>query len=57
MANYEKVHITSFRKGDKADLGYRNALIQLGFREAELLTEFGYPTQEMVLYQQGEIHD
>lgn len=57
LANQKKVHITSFRKGDKADLGYRKALIQLGFNEAELLTEFGYPTQQMVLYQQGDIHD
>lgn len=57
LTNHKKVHITSFRKRDKADLGYRKALIQLGFKEAELLTEFGYPTQQMVLYQQGEIHD
>lgn len=41
--------ITTFREGDKADTGYRKALKELGFAEAELLTEFGYPTQKMVL--------
>ncbi|MGE5396422.1 MAG: GNAT family N-acetyltransferase [Chitinophagales bacterium] len=43
------ISITTFRKGDKADTGYRQALKELGFAEAELLTEFGYPTQRMVL--------
>lgn len=40
---------TTFRQGDKADLGYRRAMERLGFGEGELLTEFGYPTQRMVL--------
>ncbi len=43
------ISITTFREGDKADTGYRQALKELGFAEAELLTEFGYPTQRMVL--------
>ncbi|SDN64430.1 GNAT family N-acetyltransferase [Acetanaerobacterium elongatum] len=43
------ISITTFREGDKADTGYRKALLELGFAEAELLTEFGYPTQRMVL--------
>ena len=43
------ISITTFREGDKADTGYRKALKELGFSEAELLTEFGYPTQRMVL--------
>lgn len=43
------ISITTFREGDKADTGYRKALLGLGFAEAELLTEFGYPTQRMVL--------
>lgn len=43
------VSITTFRKGDPADTGQREAYIRLGFSEAEFLTEFGYPTQRMVL--------
>lgn len=46
--------ITTFRAGDKADPGYRAAFKRLGFAEAELLTEFGYPTQRFVLRRQGE---
>ena len=34
---------------DKADTGHRDMLLQLGFAEKELLTEFGYPTQRFVL--------
>ncbi len=41
--------ITTFRAGDKADTGQRACYERLGFVEAELLTEFGYPTQRMVL--------
>ncbi len=43
------VSITTFREGDKADTGQREMLKQLGFAEAELLIEFGYPTQKFVL--------
>ena len=43
------IAITTFRAGDRADTGQRAAYRRLGFREAELLTEFGYPTQRMVL--------
>jgi AraC-like DNA-binding protein len=45
----KQISITTFREGDKADTGYRKALKELGFAEDELLTEFGYPTQRMVL--------
>ena len=45
----KEISITTFREGDKADTGYRKALKELGFAEAELMTEFGYPTQRMVL--------
>lgn len=45
----KQISITTFREGDKADTGYRKALKELGFAEAELLMEFGYPTQRMVL--------
>lgn len=43
------VTITTFREGDRADTGQRAEYKRLGFAEAELLTEFGYPTQRMVL--------
>jgi AraC-like DNA-binding protein/N-acetylglutamate synthase-like GNAT family acetyltransferase len=45
----KEISITTFREGDKADTGYRKTLKELGFTEAELLMEFGYPTQRMVL--------
>ncbi len=43
------ISITTFREGDKADPGYRKALKNMGFTEAELLVEFGYPTQRFIL--------
>ncbi len=44
-----EVSITTFREGDRADTGQRAAYQRLGFEEGELLTEFGYPTQRLVL--------
>lgn len=44
------ISTTTFREGDKADTGYRKAYKELGFAEAELLVEFGYPTQRFVLF-------
>lgn len=44
-----EVSTTTFREFDKADTGYREELIQLGFAEREPLVEFGYPTQRFVL--------
>lgn len=43
------ISITTFRQGDKADSGYRQLFKRLGFTENELLVEFGYPTQKMIL--------
>lgn len=43
------ITVTTFREGDKADTGYRKAYKELGFAEAELLVEFGYPTQKFIL--------
>lgn len=43
------ISITTYREGDKADTGHRQAIVELGFAEAELLVEFGYPTQRFVL--------
>lgn len=45
----EVISITTYRDGDKADTGYREELKELGFAEAELLTEFGYPTQKFIM--------
>lgn len=46
----KNISVTTFREGDKADTGYRKAYKELGFAEAELLVEFGYPTQKLVLF-------
>ncbi len=49
LVRKKELSITTFRAGDKADTGHRQQIIQLGFAEAELLMEFGYPTQRFVL--------
>lgn len=43
------ISITTYREGDRADTGQRREIKGLGFAEAELLTEYGYPTQRFVL--------
>ena len=43
-----EISMTTYREGDRADVGHREALRQLGFAERELLVEFGYPTQRFV---------
>ena len=43
------ISVTTFREGDKADPGYRDSFRELGFTEAELLMEYGYPTQRFIL--------
>ena len=45
----QEISMTTYREGDKADTGHRALLVQLGFAERELLTEFGYPTQRFAL--------
>ncbi len=45
----QSISITTYREGDKADTGHRKLVQGLGFAEAELLVEFGYPTQRFVL--------
>ncbi|MDD3571180.1 MAG: AraC family transcriptional regulator, partial [Lachnospiraceae bacterium] len=45
----KEISITTYRDGDKADTGHRKLIMELGFAEAELLTEFGYPTQRFIL--------
>lgn len=48
------VTITTFRENDKADLHQRQTIKQLGFVEAELLYEYGYPTQKFILSKKEE---
>ena len=43
-----KLSVTTFRKNDRADPGYRSLFLSLGFTEAELVTEYGYPTQRLL---------
>ncbi|HOO89771.1 MAG TPA: GNAT family N-acetyltransferase [Syntrophales bacterium] len=49
LISHNKMSITTYREGDKADTGYRNSLQEFGFAEGELLVEFGYPTQKMTI--------
>lgn len=50
MSLYKKeISITTYRLGDKADIGYRKLYHYLGFIERELLIEYGYPTQRFSL--------
>ena len=48
------ISITTYREGDKADIGHRKLIMDLGFAEAELLIEFGYPTQRFVIVREAE---
>ncbi len=52
LARSAQISVTTFREGDKADTGYREVWESLGFVEAELLIEFGYPTQRFVLHRE-----
>ena len=45
----KEITLTTYREGDKADTGYRKEYCRLGFAERELLVEYGYPTQRLVL--------
>lgn len=44
----ELLKTTSFRIGDKLDIGSRARLLTIGFQPNRLLEEFGYPTEEFV---------
>lgn len=52
----KEISITTYRAGDKADTGHRKEIIGLGFSEAELLVEYGYPTQRFILRQE-DLHE
>lgn len=53
LLEHKEISITTYREGDKADTGHRKAVKELGFSEAELLVEFGYPTQRFILPREG----
>lgn len=50
----KEISITTYREGDRADTGHRREILELGFAEAELLVEYGYPTQRFVLPGEGK---
>ena len=56
LLNGKEISITTFREVDKADTGHRREIQDLGFAEAELLIEFGYPTQRFVLNREEQNH-
>ena len=45
----KEISVTTFCAGDKADTGWRRTYLDLGFQRRELLTEYGYPVQRLVL--------
>jgi GNAT superfamily N-acetyltransferase len=49
LNDHRIISTTTFREGDRADTGHRKKLQSIGFAEAELMTEFGYPTQKMII--------
>ena len=49
LQGHSTISTTTCREGDRADTGHRKSLLALGFAEADLMTEFGYPTQKMIL--------
>ncbi|MBE2998332.1 helix-turn-helix transcriptional regulator [Nocardiopsis sp. HNM0947] len=44
---HPRLSVTTFREGDRADLGHRRTLLGMAFRPAPLEVEFGYPTQRL----------
>lgn len=57
LVKEKDLSITTYRAGDKADTGQRREIQELGFAEAELLVEFGYPTQKFILKQEDPEHE
>ena len=57
LVKEKDLSITTYRAGDKADTGQRREIQELGFAEAELLVEFGYPTQKFILKQEDSEHE
>ncbi len=49
----KEIILSTYRADDKADTGYREEYVRLGFAEKELLEEYGYPVQRFVLTPKG----
>ena len=45
----KEISMTTYREGDRADIGHRELLKNLGFAERELMIEYGYPTQRFTI--------
>lgn len=45
-----EISVTTFREDDEKGIAPRALYKKFGFKEAELLEEFGYPNQRLVLY-------
>lgn len=50
----KEISITTYREGDRADTGQRKEIRELGFAEAELLVEYGYPTQRFTRKEESD---
>lgn len=46
----KNISVSTFRENDEKGIAPRALYKKFGFKEAELIEEFGYPNQEFVLY-------
>ena len=46
----KEISVSTFRENDKKGIAPRALYKKFGFKEAELIEEFGYPNQKFVLY-------
>ena len=56
LAAGKEISITTYREGDRADTGHRREIKNLGFAEAELLVEFGYPPSVLSCQRRDPMH-
>lgn len=52
----KNISVSTFRENDEKGIAPRALYKKMGFKEAELIEEFGYPSQKFVLYPQVSIH-
>ena len=46
----KEISVSTFRENDKKGIAPRALYKKFGFKEAELIEEFGYPNQKFILY-------
>lgn len=46
----KNISVSTFRENDEKGIAPRTLYKKIGFKEAELIEEFGYPNQKFVLY-------